>query len=216
MDTWIKKGAISRQWNTLQPQKRKSCVWENVDLESIMVSEIKTIKDNYCLTSLVGGIFKKLRLKRMPKIQRTDWWFCQPWEVDKNEWSKSKGTDFQEENKESWDVRSCMVTAAKNTVNSVLHVWKVLREQTLKVSEARKNILCGRWQVVLVWWSLCNMYRYRIIMLPPKTNRMLYVNYLPMFFPCVLGPQPRPMEVPRWGVESELQLPAYTTATPDP
>ena len=33
-----------------------------------------------------------------------------------------------------------------------------------------------------------------------------------------LGPHPQHMEVPRLGVESELQLPAYTTATatPDP
>ena len=33
-----------------------------------------------------------------------------------------------------------------------------------------------------------------------------------------LGPHPRHMEVPRLGVESELQLPAYATATamPDP
>ena len=28
-----------------------------------------------------------------------------------------------------------------------------------------------------------------------------------------LGPHPRHMEVPRLGVQSELQLPAYTTAT---
>ena len=34
------------------------------------------------------------------------------------------------------------------------------------------------------------------------------------FFVCVfLGPNLRHMEVPRLGVKSELQLPAYTTAT---
>ena len=33
------------------------------------------------------------------------------------------------------------------------------------------------------------------------------------FFFCFLGPHPRHMEVPRLGVESKLQLPAYTTAT---
>ena len=35
---------------------------------------------------------------------------------------------------------------------------------------------------------------------------------------CFLGPNPRHVEVPRLGVESELQLPAYATATamPDP
>ena len=31
-----------------------------------------------------------------------------------------------------------------------------------------------------------------------------------------LGPHPRHMEVPRLGVESELQLPAYATATAMP
>ena len=33
------------------------------------------------------------------------------------------------------------------------------------------------------------------------------------FFPAILGPYLRHMEVPKLGVESELQLPAYTTAT---
>ena len=38
------------------------------------------------------------------------------------------------------------------------------------------------------------------------------------FFLVFLGPHLRHMEVPRLGVEAELQLPAYTTATatPDP
>ena len=34
-----------------------------------------------------------------------------------------------------------------------------------------------------------------------------------LFFFSFLGPHPQHMEVPRLGVESELQLPAYTTAT---
>ena len=34
-----------------------------------------------------------------------------------------------------------------------------------------------------------------------------------LFFFCFLGPYPRHMEVPRLGVESKLQLPAYTAAT---
>ena len=34
-----------------------------------------------------------------------------------------------------------------------------------------------------------------------------------LFFFFFLGPHPRHMEVPRLGAESELQLPAYTTAT---
>ena len=40
-------------------------------------------------------------------------------------------------------------------------------------------------------------------------------NHHPLFLLlfCFLGPHPRPMEVPRLGVESELELLAYTTAT---
>ena len=39
-----------------------------------------------------------------------------------------------------------------------------------------------------------------------------------VFIFCILGPHPQHMEVPRLGVESELQLLAYATATatPDP
>ena len=33
------------------------------------------------------------------------------------------------------------------------------------------------------------------------------------YFSVFLGPHPRHVEIPRLGVESELQLPAYTTAT---
>ena len=36
------------------------------------------------------------------------------------------------------------------------------------------------------------------------------------FLFCFLGPHPWHVEVPRLGVESELQLPAYTTATATP
>ena len=36
---------------------------------------------------------------------------------------------------------------------------------------------------------------------------------LSLFFSFFLGPHPRHMEVPRLGVESDLQLPVYTTAT---
>ena len=44
-----------------------------------------------------------------------------------------------------------------------------------------------------------------------------FLYYLFIFF-CSLGPHPWHMEVPRLGVEWELQPPAYTTATatPDP
>ena len=43
-------------------------------------------------------------------------------------------------------------------------------------------------------------------------------GYLLFFFSFFLGPHLQHMEIPRLGVESELQLPAYTTATatPDP
>ena len=34
-----------------------------------------------------------------------------------------------------------------------------------------------------------------------------------VFIFCFLGPRLRHMEIPKLGVESELQLPAYTTTT---
>ena len=43
-----------------------------------------------------------------------------------------------------------------------------------------------------------------------------YVSKQPFFFLVFLGPNPRHMEVPRLGAESELQLQAYTTATATP
>ena len=43
-------------------------------------------------------------------------------------------------------------------------------------------------------------------------------HFIILFLFCFLGPHPRHMEVPRLGVESELQPPAFATATatPDP
>ena len=48
--------------------------------------------------------------------------------------------------------------------------------------------------------------------LPPTWRIILF------YFICFLGPHPWPMDIPRLGVEWELHLPAYTTATatPDP
>ena len=40
-----------------------------------------------------------------------------------------------------------------------------------------------------------------------------FIHWLLFFFFCFLGPQLPHMDVPRLGVESELQLPAYITAT---
>ena len=47
-----------------------------------------------------------------------------------------------------------------------------------------------------------------------ETNFWLFIYYYYYF----LGPHLQHMEVPRLGIESELELPAYTTATamPDP
>ena len=39
----------------------------------------------------------------------------------------------------------------------------------------------------------------------------IYIHQIFVIF--FLGPNPQHMEVPRLGVDSELQLPAYTTAT---
>ena len=45
-----------------------------------------------------------------------------------------------------------------------------------------------------------------------------YLSFFLSFFYCFLRPYPQHMEVPKLGVQLELQLPAYITATarPDP
>ena len=56
---------------------------------------------------------------------------------------------------------------------------------------------------------------FTINLLNLKKNHVLISQYIfkvHISF-CFLGPHMRHMEVPRLGVESELQLPAYTTAT---
>ena len=44
-------------------------------------------------------------------------------------------------------------------------------------------------------------------------NYLLPPLFIYLFIYCFLGPHPQHMEVPRLGVESELQLLAYTTAS---
>ena len=46
-----------------------------------------------------------------------------------------------------------------------------------------------------------------------STNLYWQWNFFFFFFFCFLGPHPRHMEISRLGVQLELQLPAYTTAT---
>ena len=52
----------------------------------------------------------------------------------------------------------------------------------------------------------------------PFTTELFFFGFVSFCFVCFLGLHPRHMEVPRLGVQSELQLPAYTaaTATRDP
>ena len=52
---------------------------------------------------------------------------------------------------------------------------------------------------------------------PSKTCTQIFISNSLFSFFCFLGPYPQHMEVPKLGVELELQLPAYTTAraTPD-
>ena len=72
------------------------------------------------------------------------------------------------------------------------------------------------WQykyLVLVYYFLNSLCHLRVRMFKNKTTLSTYVLFL-----IFLGPHPRHMEVPRQGVQSELQLLAYTTVTdtPDP
>ena len=49
------------------------------------------------------------------------------------------------------------------------------------------------------------------VMFPLKIS-LLFIVYFILFFFCFLWPHPQHMEVPRLGVELELQVQAYTTA----
>ena len=42
------------------------------------------------------------------------------------------------------------------------------------------------------------------------------ITFFQIFFFLLLGPHPQHMEIPRLGIKSELQLPAYATATATP
>ena len=57
----------------------------------------------------------------------------------------------------------------------------------------------------------CTTCRHSIWFPKPRSGQDFFLSFF-LFF-VLLGPQPRHMEVPRLGVESELQLLAYTTAT---
>ena len=62
--------------------------------------------------------------------------------------------------------------------------------------------------------------KWQCLILNPLSHQgtpMLFIFYLFLSF-VLLGPHLQHMEVPRLGIKSELQLPAYTTATamPDP
>ena len=46
-----------------------------------------------------------------------------------------------------------------------------------------------------------------------RNSGKYYMHLPPTFFFCILGLHPWHMQVPKLGVESELRLPAYTTAT---
>ena len=52
--------------------------------------------------------------------------------------------------------------------------------------------------------------------LPALSNVFAFSFFLFFFLFVFLGPHPQHMEVPRLGVEPELQLLAYATAMPDP
>ena len=64
--------------------------------------------------------------------------------------------------------------------------------EDLVMEEARKSEVGGGW---------C-----------PSSQENVFGFFLFIYF-CFLGLRPQPMEVPRLGVELELQLPAYVTAT---
>ena len=78
--------------------------------------------------------------------------------------------------------------------------------------------------VVLISWILLLFFNFVLAILSPMNFRIINLfyfiylfiylfTYLLTYLFCFLGPHPRHMDVPRLGVQPELQLPAHTTAT---
>ena len=65
-------------------------------------------------------------------------------------------------------------------------------------------------------WMYCNVHLTHFHLQMEYCDKYIYIFlvgffcFVVVFFFCFLGPHLRPMEVPRLGVQSELQLPAYT------
>ena len=94
-------------------------------------------------------------------------------------------------------------------------LYLVKKDLCLSGCLKHKPMLC---QGLLYWshiegsLSLSNMH----LMFPPclmSFHGLIAHFFSFLLFLVFLGPHPQHMEVPRLGVESELQLPAYTTAT---
>ena len=85
--------------------------------------------------------------------------------------------------------------------------WQLLRRNCCPRWELEGKSECGlqyRPWLCRAWYFQVTLCYFTII----EKNICVYF--------CFLGPHPWHMEVPRLGVQSELHLPAYTTATQDP
>ena len=106
----------------------------------------------------------------------------------------------------------------------VMHLWTNTAIKSLEVLDSRGCFLvlselhpCWYSQ----WWKgryLHELHCESIGQVPLSSPHIPIIVFLLLLFLllllfCFLGPQPWHMEVPRLGVKSELQLPAYSTAT---
>ena len=87
------------------------------------------------------------------------------------------------------------------------------------LSVSQSSSLWGR-DVKVISWSCYEEYIKLYVWHAVSTQQILALVFIItiIIIICFLGPHPQHMEVPRLGVEWELQVPAYATATeiPDP
>ena len=95
----------------------------------------------------------------------------------------------------------------RSFISSLLSLCGVQAKDLL--SRKRHRVRFGRW--ITRGPPVQNIFE-----LPPKKFSSLTLTMY--FYLFILGPHPQHVEVPRLGVETELRLPAYATAsaTPDP
>ena len=96
--------------------------------------------------------------------------------------------------------------------------WALTRQATGQLQRWPRSVVLITRPVKYIWLSTSYRWRNRLpeVMRPRSSTRSQRAKVYCYYFFSFLGPPQRHMEVPRLGVQSELQLLVYTTATAMP